>query len=216
MDIHEYQAKELLAGFGVPVPRGSVAYNADQAVYAATELGGWHWAVKAQIHSGGRGKAGGVKLCRTYHEVADAAKALLGATLVTNQTGPQGKVVNRLYVEVAEPFTRELYLGFVLDRKIERIRVIASAEGGMEIEEIAHDKPDIHPADRGRAGGRPAAVPGARARVRPRPQHQAGVAGGDGDHGLLPRVPRPRRDDGRDQPAGRDQGRPRRSRSTRR
>jgi malate-CoA ligase subunit beta len=141
MDIHEYQAKELLAGFGVPVPRGSVAYNADQAVYAATELGGWHWAVKAQIHSGGRGKAGGVKLCRTYHEVADAAKTLLGATLVTNQTGPQGKVVNRVYVEAAEPFTRELYLGFVLDRKIERIRVIASAQGGMEIEEIAHSQP---------------------------------------------------------------------------
>ena len=142
MDIHEYQAKELLAGFGVPVPRGSVAYNADQAVYAATELGGWHWAVKAQIHSGGRGKAGGVKLCRTYHEVADAAKAMLGATLVTEQSGPQGKVVNRIYVEMAEPFTRELYLGFVLDRKIERIRVIASAEGGMEIEEIAHSRPD--------------------------------------------------------------------------
>jgi malate-CoA ligase subunit beta len=142
MDIHEYQAKELLAGFGVPTPRGSVAYSADQAVYAATELGGWHWAVKAQIHSGGRGKAGGVKLCRTYHEVADAAKAMLGATLVTNQTGPQGKVVSRLYVEVAEPFAREMYLGFVLDRKIERVRVIASAEGGMEIEDIAHDKPE--------------------------------------------------------------------------
>lgn len=142
MDIHEYQAKELLAGFGVPVPRGSVAYSADQAVYAATELGGWHWAVKAQIHSGGRGKAGGVKLCKTYQEVAAAAKQMLGATLVTNQTGPQGKVVSRLYVEVAEPFTRELYLGFVLDRKIERIRVIASAQGGMEIEEIAHDKPE--------------------------------------------------------------------------
>jgi malate-CoA ligase subunit beta len=141
MDIHEYQAKELLAGFGVPVPRGSVAYSADQAVYAATELGGWHWAVKAQIHSGGRGKAGGVKLCRTYHEVADAAKALLGATLVTHQTGPQGKQVNRLYVEIAEPFVREMYLGFVLDRKIERVRVIASAEGGMEIEEIARDRP---------------------------------------------------------------------------
>ena len=142
MDIHEYQAKELLAGFGVPVPRGSVAYGADQAVYAATELGGWHWAVKAQIHSGGRGKAGGVKLCRTYAEVAAAAKAMLGATLVTSQTGPQGKVVNRLYVEVAEPFTRELYLGFVLDRKIERIRVIASAQGGMEIEDIAHSNPE--------------------------------------------------------------------------
>ena len=142
MDIHEYQAKELLAGFGVPVPRGSVAYSPDQAVYAATELGGWHWAVKAQIHSGGRGKAGGVKLCRTYQEVQSAATALLGATLVTNQTGPAGKVVNRVYVEVAEPFVREIYLGFVLDRKIERIRVIASAEGGMEIEEIAHSKPE--------------------------------------------------------------------------
>lgn len=141
MDIHEYQAKELLAGFGVPVPRGSVAYSPDQAVYAATELGGWHWAVKAQIHSGGRGKAGGVKLCRTYADVQAAATALLGATLVTNQTGPAGKVVNRVYVEVAEPFVRELYLGFVLDRKVERIRVIASAEGGMEIEEIAHTKP---------------------------------------------------------------------------
>jgi malate-CoA ligase subunit beta len=142
MDIHEYQAKELLASFGVPVPRGNVAYSADQAVYAATELGGWHWAVKAQIHAGGRGKAGGVKLCRTYQEVAAAAKQLLGATLVTHQTGPQGKPVNRLYVEVAEPFERELYLGFVLDRKIERIRVIASAQGGMEIEEIADKQPD--------------------------------------------------------------------------
>jgi malate-CoA ligase subunit beta len=142
MDIHEYQAKELLAGFGVPVPRGAVAYSADQAIYAATELGGWHWAVKAQIHSGGRGKAGGVKLCRTYQEVAQATKAMLGATLVTAQTGPAGKVVSRVYVEVAESFERELYLGFVLDRKIERIRVIASSEGGMDIEEIARDKPE--------------------------------------------------------------------------
>lgn len=142
MDIHEYQAKELLSGFGVPVPRGSVAYSPDQAVYVATELGGWHWAVKAQIHSGGRGKAGGVKLCRTYGDVAAAAKAMLGATLVTNQTGPKGKVVNRLYVEQATPFERELYLGFVLDRKAERVRVIASAQGGMEIEEIAHSNPE--------------------------------------------------------------------------
>jgi malate-CoA ligase subunit beta len=142
MDIHENQAKELLAGFGVPVPRGSVAYSADQAVYAATELGGWHWAVKAQIHAGGRGKAGGVRLCRTYQEVAVAAKALLGSTLVTHQTGPAGKVVNRIYVEAAEAFEREIYLGFVLDRKTERIRVVASAEGGMEIEEIAREKPE--------------------------------------------------------------------------
>jgi succinyl-CoA synthetase beta subunit len=102
MDIHEYQAKELLAGFGVPVPRGSVAYSPDQAVYTATELGGWHWAVKAQIHSGARGKAGGVKLCKTYHEVDAAARELLGKRLVTTQTGPEGKPVQRVYVEVAE------------------------------------------------------------------------------------------------------------------
>ena len=141
MDIHEYQAKELLSSFGVAIPRGAVAYSPDQAVYSATELGGWHWAVKAQIHSGGRGKAGGIKLCKTYREVHDAAKELLGKKLVTNQTGPEGKIVQKLYIEVAEPFERELYLGFVLDRKIERIRVIASAQGGMEIEEIAKDSP---------------------------------------------------------------------------
>src|ERR1700681_1597773 len=129
MDIHEYQAKELLAGFAVPVPPGGVAYSADQAVYSATELGGWHWAVKAQIHSGGRGKAGGVKLCKTYNEVRAAAAELLGKTLVTSQTGPEGKVVQRVYVEVAEPFEREIYLGFVLDRKVERVRVIASRFG---------------------------------------------------------------------------------------
>src|ERR1700733_59973 len=141
MNIHEYQAKELLSGFGVAVPPGGVAYSPEQAVYVATELGGWHWAIKAQIHAGGRGKAGGVKLCRTYAEVAGAAKAMLGATLVTAQTGPKGKIVHRLYVERAEPFVRQLYLGFVLDRKMERIRVIASAEGGIEIEEIAANRP---------------------------------------------------------------------------
>ena len=142
MDIHEYQAKTLLAGFGVSVPQGSVAYSPEQAVFVATELGGWHWAVKAQIHSGGRGKAGGVKLCRTYQELAAAAESMLGTTLVTTQTGSAGKVVHRVYVEKAEPFVRSLYLGFVLDRKVERIRVIASAEGGMEIEEIAQQRPD--------------------------------------------------------------------------
>ncbi|MDE2343972.1 MAG: malate--CoA ligase subunit beta [Betaproteobacteria bacterium] len=142
MDIHEYQAKELLAKFGVPVPRGSVSYSPDQAVYVATELGGWHWAVKAQVHAGGRGKAGGVRLCRTYGEVAQAAKDLLGKTLVTAQTGSEGKIVQRLYIEVAEPFEREIYLGLVLDRKAQRIRVVASAEGGMEIEDIAKSKPD--------------------------------------------------------------------------
>jgi malate-CoA ligase subunit beta len=142
MEIHEYQAKELLAGFGVAVPPGGVAYSADQAVYVATGLGGWHWAVKAQIHSGARGKAGGIRLCRTYHEVAEAASALLGSTLVTAQTGPAGKVVHRVYVEAAEAFEREIYLGFVLDRKTERIRIVASREGGMEIEELVKNRPE--------------------------------------------------------------------------
>jgi malate-CoA ligase subunit beta len=142
MDVHEYQAKELLAAAGVAIPKGAIAFSPDQAVYAATELGGWHWAVKAQIHAGARGKAGGIKLCRTYHEVRDAATALLGKRLVTHQTGPQGKPVQRVYVEVAEPFTKEFYVGFVLDRKAERVRLIAYAEGGMEIEEIAASHPE--------------------------------------------------------------------------
>src|SRR5580692_1555678 len=142
MDIHEYQAKELLSGYGVPIQRGAVAYSPEQASYAASELGGWHWAVKAQIHSGGRGKAGGVKLCKTYNDVRAAARDMLGKTLVTNQTGPQGKTAQRVYIEVAEPFEREIYLGFVLDRKVERVRIIASRFGGMEIEEIATDHPE--------------------------------------------------------------------------
>jgi len=142
MDVHEYQAKELLANFGVTIPRGAVAFSPDQAVYAATELGGWHWAVKAQIHAGGRGKAGGIKLCRTYHEVREAAQAMLGKRLVTAQTGREGKPVQRVYIEVADPYEREFYLGYVLDRKVERVRVIASRHGGMEIEEIAKTDPE--------------------------------------------------------------------------
>lgn len=142
MNLHEYQAKELLAKAGVDIPRGAVAFSADEAVYAATELGGWHWAVKAQIHSGARGKAGGVKLCRTYHEVREAALSMLGKRMVTAQTGPEGKPVQRVYVEVADQFEREFYLGYVLDRKSERVRVIASAQGGMEIEEIVATNPD--------------------------------------------------------------------------
>ncbi|GJD43564.1 Succinate--CoA ligase [ADP-forming] subunit beta [Methylobacterium cerastii] len=142
MDVHEYQAKELLASFGVAVPKGAVAFSADQAVYAATELGGSFWAVKAQIHAGARGKAGGIKLCRTYNEVRDAARELLGKRLVTLQTGPEGKPVQRVYVETADPFERELYLGYVLDRKAERVRVIASQRGGMDIEEIAANEPE--------------------------------------------------------------------------
>ena len=103
MDIHEYQAKELLANFGVPVPSGGIAYTPEQAVYRATEIGGARFAVKAQIHSGARGKAGGIKLCSSEDEVRDAAAELLGKTLVTHQTGPEGKVVHRIYVEAAVP-----------------------------------------------------------------------------------------------------------------
>lgn len=142
MDVHEYQAKEILASHGVAVPPGTVAFSPDQAVYAATELGGSHWVVKAQIHAGARGKAGGVRMCRTYHEVQQAARELLGKRLVTPQTGPEGKPVQRVYIEVADPFEREIYLGFVLDRKLERVRVIASKHGGMDIEEIARNTPD--------------------------------------------------------------------------
>jgi len=142
VDIHEYQAKELLANFGVAVPRGGVAYSAEQAVYRAAEIGGNRWAVKAQIHSGARGKAGGIKLCTTEDEVRKAATELLGKRLVTHQTGPEGKVVHRLYVEAAVPIERELYIGFVLDRKSERIMLVAHPHGGMEIEEIAKSEPE--------------------------------------------------------------------------
>jgi malate-CoA ligase subunit beta len=142
VDIHEYQAKELLANFGVAVPRGGVAYSAEQAVYRAAEIGGSRWAVKAQIHSGARGKAGGIKLCTTEDEVRKAATELLGKRLVTHQTGPEGKVVHRLYVEAAVPIERELYIGFVLDRKSERIMLVAHPHGGMEIEEIAKSEPE--------------------------------------------------------------------------
>jgi succinyl-CoA synthetase beta subunit len=137
MDIHEYQAKEILARFGVPVPRGGLAYSPEQAGYRAREIGGHAWVVKAQIHSGGRGQAGGVKLCRSEEEVRDFAATLFGRALVTKQTGEAGKVVYRVWVEEAADLARELYLGFVLDRKSERIMIVASGHGGMEIEDLA-------------------------------------------------------------------------------
>ena len=142
MDIHEYQAKELLSGFDVHVPRGGVAYSAEQAVYRAAEIGGDRWVVKAQIHAGARGKAGGIRVCTSDGEVRAAAKALLGRNLVTLQTGPEGLPVHRLLVEQALPIERELYVGLVLDRKRERIVVVAHPHGGMEIEEIAQREPE--------------------------------------------------------------------------
>ncbi|HUL49007.1 MAG TPA: malate--CoA ligase subunit beta [Gemmatimonadales bacterium] len=142
MDIHEYQAKELLAGFGLPVPRGGVAYSAEQAVYRAAEIGGDRWVVKAQIHAGARGKAGGIRLCTSDVEVRQAARELLGSTLVTVQTGSDGLPVHRVLVEQAVPVDREAYVGLVLDRKRERIVVVAHPHGGMEIEEIAQREPE--------------------------------------------------------------------------
>lgn len=142
MDIHEYQAKELLSDFGIATLPGGLAYSPEQAVYRAKEIGKHRWVVKAQIHSGARGKAGGIKICRNDDEIWEAAEELLGKRLVTHQTGPKGKVVYRLYVEEACDIVQELYLGLVLDRRHERIVVVASAEGGMEIEELARSKAD--------------------------------------------------------------------------
>ncbi|MGZ5822499.1 MAG: ATP-grasp domain-containing protein, partial [Hyphomicrobium sp.] len=130
MDIHEYQAKELLSKFGVPIPRGGLAYSPEQATYRATEIGGNKWVVKAQIHSGARGKAGGIKVCSNDTEIERAAEALLGKKLATIQTGPGGKLVSRLYIEEATDIAKEIYLAFVMDRGSERIVVVASAAGG--------------------------------------------------------------------------------------
>jgi malate-CoA ligase subunit beta len=142
MDIHEYQAKEILARFGVPIPRGGLAYSPEQASYRCTEIGGSAWVVKAQVHTGGRGAAGGVRLCHSDRAVEDAANNMFGRRLVTSQSGPRGKLIYRVYVEEATDVARELYFGIVLDRRIERVTIIASAEGGVEIEELARAKPE--------------------------------------------------------------------------
>ena len=141
MNLHEYQAKSLLGGFGVPSPKGRRAESADEAVAAAGELG-LPLVVKAQIHAGGRGKAGGVRLCRAEAEVREAAEALLGSTLVTKQTGPDGRLVRTLLVEEGVDIARELYASIVVDRSSGRPIVIASASGGMDIEEVAEKSPE--------------------------------------------------------------------------
>ena len=142
MDIHEYQAKEILSNFGVTIPRGGIAYSPENAENKAREIGGSKWVVKAQIHSGARGKAGGIIVCNSPLEVAQATDKLLGKKLVTNQTGPEGKIVNRIYIEEATDIEKELYLGLVFDRSSESIMVVASTEGGMSVEEIAKEKPE--------------------------------------------------------------------------
>ncbi|MFY9837203.1 MAG: ADP-forming succinate--CoA ligase subunit beta [Xanthobacteraceae bacterium] len=142
MNIHEYQAKAVLREFGVPVPRGIAAFTVAEAEKAASELGGPVWVVKAQIHAGGRGKAGGVKLVKSTTEVKREAERLLGSVLVTHQTGPHGKEVRRLYIEEGSNIDREYYLSALVDRVTSRVAFVASTEGGMDIEEVAHTSPD--------------------------------------------------------------------------
>ena len=142
MNIHEYQAKSLLRQYGVAVPDGGVAYTADEAVKVAENLGGPVYVVKAQIHAGGRGKGGGVKVVKTLDDVRTEAEKMIGMQLVTHQTGPEGKEVSRVYIEDGSDIARELYLGMLVDRATSRVTVMASTEGGMEIEEVAEENPD--------------------------------------------------------------------------
>jgi succinyl-CoA synthetase beta subunit len=142
VNIHEYQAKEVLRSFGLPVPKGFPAFSADEAVKAAERLGGPVWVVKAQIHAGGRGKAGGVKVVKSIEDVRKEAQRILGSTLVTHQTGPHGKAVHRLYVEDGSAIAREFYLSLLLDRQTSRIAFVVSTEGGMDIEEVARKEPE--------------------------------------------------------------------------
>src|SRR6204780_3327972 len=142
MNLHEYQSKELFAQYAIPIPEGQVADSPDSAVAAAKALGGSLWVVKAQIHAGGRGKAGGVKVVKDLQAVRDAAKAMLGTILVTHQTGPEGLPVHQGSVEVGSKIAREIYLSLVLNRDAGRVAFVVSAAGGMDIEEVAEHSPE--------------------------------------------------------------------------
>ena len=151
MNLHEYQSKQLFAQYAIPVPKGQVASSPDEAVAAAQKLGGSLWVVKAQVHAGGRGKAGGVKVAKDLDTVRSATKTMLGTTLVTHQTGPEGLPVHQVYVELGSKIVREIYLSLVLNRETGRIAFVASSAGGMDIEEVAEHTPeklihvDVHP-----------------------------------------------------------------------
>ena len=178
MNIHEYQAKAVLRDFGVPVPRGIPAFSVEEAEKAANELGGPVWVVKAQIHAGGRGKAGGVKVVKSIDDVKKEAARLLGSTLVTHQTGPHGKQVNRLYIEEGSPIDKEFYLSMLIDRETSRVAIVVSTEGGMDIEEVAHNTPDkivtisVDPVDRHLSASR------AQRRARAEARRRSGQANG--------------------------------------
>jgi succinyl-CoA synthetase beta subunit len=151
MNLHEYQSKELFAQYAIPVPKGQVANSAEEAVAAAEKLGGSLWVVKAQVHAGGRGKAGGVKVVKDLEGVRSAAQTMLGTTLRTHQTGPEGLPVHQVYVELGSKIAREIYLSLVLNREAGRLAFVASAAGGMDIEEVAEHSPEkiirvnVHP-----------------------------------------------------------------------
>ncbi len=142
MNIHEYQAKEILRSYGLNVPEGYLASTIEQAVENAKKIKSPFWVVKAQVHAGGRGKAGGVKLAKTLDEVSDVSSKMLGMKLVTNQTGEEGKIVNKIYIEASSDIAKEYYLSLVLDRATANVAIVASTEGGMEIEEVAHQSPE--------------------------------------------------------------------------
>jgi succinyl-CoA synthetase beta subunit len=147
MKIHEYQAKEILRRYGVPTPRGVACLSVEEAIHAANQVGGAVWVVKAQIHAGGRGKGGGVKLARSLAEVKQHASTILGMRLITHQTGPEGRIVKRLLIEEGADIKKELYVGMVVDRGSQRVALMASSEGGMDIEEVAVNTPEkIHTA----------------------------------------------------------------------
>src|SRR6266581_4043705 len=142
MKIHEYQGKELFRKFGLVTPRGFPCFSVEEAVEAATKLGGSVWVVKAQIHAGGRGKGGGVKVAKSLSEVKELAGKILGMQLVTHQTGPKGQKVRRLLIEEGADISKELYLGMVVDRGTQKVALMASTEGGMDIEEVAAKTPE--------------------------------------------------------------------------
>ncbi|MDG2088716.1 MAG: ADP-forming succinate--CoA ligase subunit beta [Arenicellaceae bacterium] len=142
MNVHEYQGKEILRKYGVATPRGVACFSVGEAVQAAEQLGGKVWVVKAQIHAGGRGKGGGVKIATSIEQVREYADAILGMTLVTHQTGPEGKLVKRLYIEEGADIKEELYVGMVVDRVTQKVVLMASSEGGMEIEQVAAETPE--------------------------------------------------------------------------
>ena len=142
MNVHEYQGKEILRKYGVATPRGVACFSVDEAVKAAESLGGKVWVVKAQIHAGGRGKGGGVKVAKSIQEVRDYASQILGMTLITHQTGPEGRLVKRLLVEEGADIKKELYVGMVVDRVTQRVTLMASSEGGMDIEHVAEHTPE--------------------------------------------------------------------------